>query len=80
MPRMTPLHWKVLEKYILALGFAFRSQKGSHRIYRKIGSARPIVIPVHGDGIVDVGIIMEILKTAGADRNAFLLAIQNGSN
>lgn len=72
---MTPIHWKILEKYVLSSGFAFSSQRGSHRVYRKAGAARPVVIPVHGDGMIDVSVIMEILKTMDVDRNDFLNAI-----
>jgi hypothetical protein len=33
MPRITPVHWKVLEKVFLTAGFQFARQEGSHRSY-----------------------------------------------
>jgi hypothetical protein len=37
MPRITPVHWTVLEKVFLAAGFWFARQEGSHRSYIKPG-------------------------------------------
>jgi predicted RNA binding protein YcfA (HicA-like mRNA interferase family) len=45
MPRITPLHWKSVEKVFLAAGFRFARQEGSHRSYLKEGILRPVVIP-----------------------------------
>jgi hypothetical protein len=37
MPRITPVHWTVLEKVFLAAGFRFARQEGSHRSCIKPG-------------------------------------------
>ncbi len=66
MPRITPLHWKVLEKLFLAAGFRFARQEGSHRSYVKDGILRPVVIPAHDE--VPVSVIRNNLKTAGMRR------------
>ena len=49
MPRLTPLHWKVLECVFQKGGFNFYKQEGSHRVYVKKGIARPLVIPTYKD-------------------------------
>jgi predicted RNA binding protein YcfA (HicA-like mRNA interferase family) len=35
MPRITPIHWRDLERVFLAAGFQFARQEGSHRSYIK---------------------------------------------
>jgi len=69
MPRITPVHWKVLEKVFLAAGFSFARQKGSHRSYVKPGIVRPVVIPAYKE--VPVAIIRNNLKTAEISRDEY---------
>jgi len=45
VPRITPIHWKRFEKFLFYIGCRFERQKGSHRIYKRAGLARPITIP-----------------------------------
>jgi predicted RNA binding protein YcfA (HicA-like mRNA interferase family) len=63
MPRITPVHWAVLEKVFLAAGFRFARQEGSHRSYIKPGVSRPIVIATYDE--IPVAIIRNNLRTAG---------------
>ena len=60
MPRISPIHWKVLEKIFLAAGFKFARQEGSHRAYVKKGILRPVIIPTYSE--VPVTIIRNNLK------------------
>ena len=69
MPRMTPVHWRNLERVFLAAGFRFVRQEGSHRSYVKPGIARPVVIPTYDQ--VPVSIIRNNLKTAGISRDDY---------
>jgi predicted RNA binding protein YcfA (HicA-like mRNA interferase family) len=69
MPKITPIHWKNLEKVFLAAGFHFVRQEGSHRAYSKQGIPRPIVIPTYDE--VSVSIIRNNLKTAGISREEY---------
>jgi len=69
MPRITPVHWRNLERVFLAAGFRFVRQEGSHRSYVKPGIARPIVIPTYDQ--VPVSIIRNNLKTAGISRDDY---------
>jgi predicted RNA binding protein YcfA (HicA-like mRNA interferase family) len=70
MPRLIPVHWKILEKIFLAVGFRFARQEGSHRSYIKSGVSRPLVIPTYDE--VPVAIIRNNLKTAGMSRDEYL--------
>ena len=69
MPRMTPVHWRDLERVFLATGFTFARQEGSHRSYKKPGVLRPVVIPTYDE--IPVSIIKNNLKTAGISREEY---------
>jgi len=69
MPKITPVHWQILEKVFLAAGFRFSQQHGSHRSYVKPGVLRPVVIPTYDE--VPVVIILNNLKTAGISREEY---------
>ncbi|MGH7409890.1 MAG: type II toxin-antitoxin system HicA family toxin [Candidatus Methylomirabilis sp.] len=69
MPRITPVHWRVLERVFLTAGFRFARQEGSHRAYTKPGIPRPVVIPAYDE--VSVAIIRHNLKTAGISREEY---------
>lgn len=45
MPRITPISWKKFEEFLFFVGCEFLREKGDHRIYSRIGLARPVVIP-----------------------------------
>lgn len=74
MPRITPVHWRTLEKVFLACGFQFARQEGSHRSYTKPGVLRPIVIPAYDE--VPVSIIRNNIRTAGISREDYLRLVQ----
>jgi predicted RNA binding protein YcfA (HicA-like mRNA interferase family) len=59
MARLTPVHWKRLERVFLAVGFVFARQEGSHRSYSRAGTLRPIVIPAYDE--VPVAVIKSTL-------------------
>ncbi|MEW6238899.1 MAG: type II toxin-antitoxin system HicA family toxin [Candidatus Omnitrophota bacterium] len=69
MPRITPIHWKALERIFLESGFHFARQEGSHRSYTKPGVFRPIVIPTYDE--VPIAVILNNLKTAGISREEY---------
>ncbi len=74
MPRITPVHWRVLEKVFLAAGFRFARQEGSHRSYTKAGIARPIVIPTYDE--IPVSVIRNNLKTSGISRDEYFRLLE----
>jgi predicted RNA binding protein YcfA (HicA-like mRNA interferase family) len=69
MPKLTAIPWRQLEKVFERLGYRFSHQEGSHRIYTRPGSPRPVVIPAYGE--VPVFIIQRNLRTAGATREQY---------
>ena len=70
MPSIKPVHWKVLEKIFLKSGFELARHDGtSHRIYKKPGVLRPIVIPTYKE--VGSHIIIENLRSAGISRDEY---------
>jgi len=75
MPKITPVHWKVLENVFLAVGFQFARQEGSHRSYTKSGVSRPIVIPAYDE--IPVSIIKNNLRTAGISREEYFQLLGN---
>jgi predicted RNA binding protein YcfA (HicA-like mRNA interferase family) len=70
MPRITPVHWKVLECIFKKDGFKFDRQVGSHRSYIKENIPRPVVIPTYDE--VDKDIIQSNMRTARMNRERFL--------
>ena len=74
MPKITPIHWRKLEKVFLMAGFRFARQSGSHRSYVKEGVSRPIVIPAYDE--VPVSIIRNNLKTAGIRRDEYFKLLE----
>jgi predicted RNA binding protein YcfA (HicA-like mRNA interferase family) len=75
MPRITPVHWTVLEKVFLAAGFRFARQEGSHRSYIKAGVSRPIVIPTYDE--IPVAIIRTNLRTAGISSEEYFRLLED---
>jgi predicted RNA binding protein YcfA (HicA-like mRNA interferase family) len=75
MPRITPVHWTVLEKVFLAAGFRFARQEGSHRSYIKLRISRPIVIPTYDE--IPVTIIRNNLRTAGISRDEYFRLLEH---
>jgi len=75
MPRIVPVHWRLLERAVIAVGFRFAGQEGSHRSYTKPGGSRPIVIPTYDE--VPVAIIRNTLSTSGISRDEYLRLLES---
>jgi len=69
MPRLTPVHWKVLECIFMKAGFQFVRQTGSHHVYVKTGCLRPVIIPTYPE--IDSEIIAANLRTANLTRQEY---------
>lgn len=69
MPRITPVHWKILECIFLNDGFKFDRESGDHRAYIKKGVIRPIIIPKYKE--VDDDIILSNMRTAAMTRKRY---------
>jgi predicted RNA binding protein YcfA (HicA-like mRNA interferase family) len=67
MPRMIPVDWKTLECVFIRAGSIFENQEGSHRMYRRIGTLRSVVIPAYRE--IPIFVIQNNLRTAGMTRD-----------
>jgi predicted RNA binding protein YcfA (HicA-like mRNA interferase family) len=47
MSRLRQIDWKEFEKFLFKAGCVFIRERGDHRIWKKTGLQRPIVIPRH---------------------------------
>mgnify|MGYP001560675966 CR=1 FL=1 len=70
MPKITPIHWRKFEKFLLYVGCVFKHQRGDHRIYNRPGLKRPVVLTV--DTQVPIDHITGNLRTLGIDHNEYL--------
>jgi len=69
MPRLTPIHYKVLIKIFRKKGYSISRQEGSHIVMNKPGVSRPIVIPMYSE--VGVSIIKANLRSAGINNREY---------
>ena len=72
MPKISPVDWKLFEKFLLYIGCEFDRQKGSHRVYKKDGLKRPIIIPVHQKQKLPVFIIKNSLRLLDIDNETYI--------
>ena len=70
MPRLVPLPWGKVVCVFEQLGYKYAGQKGSHIKLEKPGSARPLIVPRYDE--VGRDIILNLIRTAGIEREAFL--------
>ncbi len=47
MGGLSPVHHRILEKFVVQVGCTFVRQKGSHRVYWRGDQLRPIIIPTY---------------------------------
>ena len=60
MAGITPIHYKILEKFVRSVGCTFVRQRGSHRVYWRDDQVRPIIIPAYPQ--VPIFVIRNILR------------------
>ncbi len=70
MPKITEIHWKKFEKFLIKSGCVFSRQKGSHRSYWKKGMHRPVIIQAKGN--IPVFIIKKNLNTLDIGHDEYL--------
>ncbi|OGM90292.1 hypothetical protein A2755_03830 [Candidatus Wolfebacteria bacterium RIFCSPHIGHO2_01_FULL_48_22] len=70
MPRLTPVHWRKFEKFLLYVGCIFVREKGDHRVYTRIGLNRPVIIPQNSS--IPAFIIRNNLRTLGISTKEYL--------
>ncbi len=69
MPKLSPIHYRLLCCVFERDGFGQAREEGSHIIYTKTGVIRPIVIPKYR--AVPVFVIRNNLRSAGLSRDRY---------
>ncbi len=70
MPKLTPIHWRKFEKFVLYVGCQFERKHGDHRIYWREGLKRPVVFPE--DRELPVFIIRNNLRILGISTEEYI--------
>lgn len=70
MARLTPIHWRKFEKFLLFVGCRLEREKGDHRIYWREGLKRPVVIPK--DKALPVFVIRNNLRILGISPEEYI--------
>jgi len=69
MPKITPVHFRLLVRVFERDNFAYSHTKGDHLFYIKPGIKRPLVIPRYKQ--VPIFIIQNLLETSGMSRERY---------
>lgn len=69
MPKMNPVHYRLLIGIFEKVGFIYSRTKGDHMIFVKPGIIRALVIPMYEN--VPVFIIQNLLRTSGMTREEY---------
>jgi predicted RNA binding protein YcfA (HicA-like mRNA interferase family) len=75
VPRLTALPWNKLVCVFEQIGYRRSGQKGSHIKLEKAGAARPLIVPRYDE--VGKDIILNLIRTSGITREAFLTLLDN---
>ena len=78
MSSLRPLHWQVVERILLTIGFKHHRTKGSHRIYVKAGRLMHVTVPAHRE--IPVGTLHSIIRQTGLSREEFLSLLDRTKN
>lgn len=70
MPKISSIHWKKFEKFLLFVGCEFKREKGDHRIYWRQGLPRPIVLPRRSQ--LEIFIIQNNLRLLGMSPKEYI--------
>jgi predicted RNA binding protein YcfA (HicA-like mRNA interferase family) len=73
--RLTSLPWGKIVCVFEQIGYKRAGQKGSHIKLEKAGAARPLIVPRYDE--VGKDIILNLIRTAGITREAFLALLEN---
>lgn len=75
MPPIRPIHYRKFEKFVLYLGCHFDHQTGDHKIYKRQGLLRPIVIRTLKD--LPVSEIRSNLRTLNVTPEEYLKILES---
>ena len=69
---MNPLAPRELERILKAHGFVLSRERGSHRIYKNLGTGIIVPIPFHGKNKrLPIGTFMAIVKQSRLPKDVF---------
>ncbi len=74
-PRIIPIPWKTVECIFLRAGFVFDRQIGDHRMCRRKGCPRSVVIPMWKE--VSEDIIHSNMRTADMSREEYFAHLKD---
>lgn len=69
MTRLRPMAYDEVERVLVRLGYQLDRQRGSHRIWAKLGAA-PISVPAHAP--LKVGTLRAIIRATGLSVEDFM--------
>lgn len=69
MPRITPVHWKVLTCIFEKAGYTFDRQRGSHIVYIKSDNPRSVPLPKHD--AIQKELIRALINEIGITRDQY---------
>ncbi|MEI7740912.1 MAG: type II toxin-antitoxin system HicA family toxin [bacterium] len=69
--------WKIFVKFVISVGCEFDRMKGDHRIYKKAGALRLIVIPEYDP--LPPFIVMNNLRTLGLKKETLLKFLERNN-
>ncbi|MBI2095024.1 MAG: type II toxin-antitoxin system HicA family toxin [Candidatus Omnitrophica bacterium] len=75
MPSIRPIHYKKFEKFVLYMGCRFDRQIGDHRIFKREGLLRPVVVRTLKD--LPKSEIKSNLRTLNITSEEYLKIIEN---
>ena len=74
MSRLTPVNYQLFERFLKEIGCEFIRQKGDHRVWRRVGLKRPIIVPAIRD--IPIFIILSNLRTLGISKEEYLVILE----
>jgi predicted RNA binding protein YcfA (HicA-like mRNA interferase family) len=75
MSALRPIHWQVIDRVLLNLGYEHHRTKGSHRVYVKSGQLMHVTVPMNRN--IPVGTLNSIIRQIGISREQFLEYLSN---
>lgn len=75
MPKISPIHFRKLQKVFEVVGWRHIRTKGDHMIYEKAGFIRPVVIPKYKS--IPPFIISNNLRTAGLSHGDYFKLLKS---
>ena len=75
MPSIRPINHRLFEKFLLHIGCYPDRQVGDHKIYKRAGLTRPLVVRIKKD--LPIMEIRSNLKTLGISNEEYLAILEN---